>query len=121
MTGTNQNTLTELELQVGGAETFMNGQTVQVWGAQMELASSAGPYVATGANPVSIGTNLTNILPYSQQPNGPSWGNTYGVTGVPNAVVAPDGSQTGYQATAVGGTGWLTNDVTNPASTTMPH
>jgi RHS repeat-associated protein len=115
VTGTNQSTLTVLLLQIGGAETFMSGQSVQVWGAQMELASTAGPYVATGATPVSAGTNLTNVLLYSQQPNGPSWGNTLGVTGVPNAVVAPDGSQTGYQATAVGGSGWLTNDVTNPA------
>jgi RHS repeat-associated protein len=115
VSGTNQNTLTELLLQIGGAETFMSGQSVQVWGAQMELALSAGPYVATGASPVGSGTNLTNILSYSQQPNGPSWVNTYNFPGTPNAVVAPDGSQTGYEATTSGGAGWLTNDVNTPA------
>jgi RHS repeat-associated protein len=113
--GTNQNTLSELQLQIGGGSTFTNGQSIQVWGAQMELASTAGPYVATGASPVSAGTNLTNILLYSQQPNGPSWANSGNFPGIPNAVLAPDGSQTGYEATAGGGAGWLANDVTNPA------
>ncbi len=115
VTGTNANTLTELELQIGGGTTFMNGQSFQVWGAQVELGSTASAYVATAANPVSTGSNLTNILSYSQQPNGPSWSNTYNFSGVPNAVLAPDGSQTGYEATAVADVGWLTNDVPNPA------
>nr|WP_246302146.1 RHS repeat-associated core domain-containing protein [Granulicella arctica] len=116
MTGTTQSTLTVLQLQIGGAGTFTNGQSVQVWGAQMELASTAGPYVATGANPESIGTNMTNLLPYSQQPNGPSWSNP-GIQGTANAVTAPDGSMTGYQATAASGQtdAYFTNNVQNPA------
>jgi RHS repeat-associated protein len=115
VSGTTQSTLTSLQLQIGGANSFTNGQSIQIWGAQVELASTAGPYVATGGTAVSMGTNLTNILSYSQQPNAPSWSNSYQFTGVVDAVVAPDGSQTGYQATAIGGTGWLTNDVLQPA------
>ncbi|WP_216843106.1 hypothetical protein, partial [Granulicella sp. S190] len=115
ITGTNASALTGLEFQIGGGSTFTNGQSFQVWGAQVEFGSTANVYVATAANPVSTGTNLTNVLPYSQQPNAPSWSGTVGGSGVMNAVVAPDSSQTGYQFTAVGGNGWLTNDVTNPA------
>ena len=63
VTGTNANTLTELQFQIGGGSTFTNGQSFQVWGAQVEFGSSANVYVATAANPVSTGTNLTNILP----------------------------------------------------------
>ena len=115
VSGITQSALTNLNLQIGGAATFTNGQSIQVWGAQLELASIAGPYVATGGTAASTGTSLTNLLSYSQQPNGPSWNNTYNFPGVPNDVVAPDGSQTGYEATAGGGAGWLTNDVANPA------
>jgi RHS repeat-associated protein len=116
VTGTNQGTLSELQLQIGGAETFMSGQSIQVWGAQMELASNAGPYVATGANAASAGTNLTNILPYSQQPNGPSWG-IAAASGRVNAVAAPDGSMTGYEMTALPGVpdAYATDDAANPA------
>jgi RHS repeat-associated protein len=115
VTTTNSSTLNQLCLQIGGGGTFANGQSIQVWGAQMEMATVAGPYAATAGMPTSIGTNLTNILSYSQQPNAPSWSSTTGGSGVINAVVAPDSSQTGYQFTATGGSGWITNDVTNPA------
>jgi RHS repeat-associated protein len=107
---TAQNTLSTLSLQVSGG----SGSQFELWGAQLELASQAGPYVATAAIPVTASTNLTNILEYSQQPNGQTWFETYQFPGVANSVVAPDGSETGYQATAQGGSGWLTNDVTNP-------
>lgn len=115
VTGTSQNSLSELQLQFGGANTFTNGQTIQVWGAQMELAAAAGPYVATAASPVTSGTSLTNILPYSQQPSGVSWRNSYNMNGRANALTAPDETQTGYEATAVGGVGWLTDDIPYPA------
>jgi len=115
VTGTTQSTLTELELQVGEGGSFTTGQSVQVWGAQMELASLAGPYVATAGSIVSIEDYLTNGVPYSQQPNGPSW-TISGATGVPNAVAAPDGSMTGYEMTASSGVtnATLSDSVTNP-------
>lgn len=116
VTGTNQSALTTLELQIGGANTFTHGQAVQVWGAQLELASSAGPYVPTGDSPASTGTNFTNILPYSQQPNTPSWGIAR-ATGAVNAVSAPDGSMTGYELTASSGSidSFIVDDVVHPA------
>ena len=112
VTCTAQNALSWLYLQVNGGG-FVNGQSVQLWGAQMELATQPGFYVATGASAATASSNLTNLLQYSQQPNGPSWSATLGFSGVANAVVAPDGSRTGYEATAAGGSGWLTNDVSN--------
>jgi RHS repeat-associated protein len=116
VTTANANTLSELALQIGGAGTFANGQSIQVWGAQMEFATVAGPYVATGAAPASTGTNLTNILTFSQQPNGSSW-NTSGAQGILNAVVAPDGSKTALQLTGASGytDAYITNDVSHPA------
>lgn len=115
--GINQTTLTELQLQVGGGLTFKSGQSIQIWGAQLELASSAGPYVATGGSAVSAGTNLTNLLPYSQQWNAASWGGTLNVLVTANAATAPDGSNTGIQGVAVSGQSdaWLINDVSHPS------
>jgi len=116
MSGINQGVLSTLELQVGGAGTFAHGQTIQLWGVQMELASSAGPYVATGDAPASIGTNLTNLLPYSQQPNGTSW-LPIAVNSAVNAVQAPDGTMTGYEMSAVSGASdaWITDDLQHPS------
>jgi len=114
--GTNYNTLSQLALQIGGAATFQTGAVIQAWGAQMELASVAGPYIATGATGVSAGTSLTNILPYSQQPSGPSWIKA-GAAAASNASVAPDGTGTGYRVTVLPGQTdvWVTDDVTHPA------
>ena len=113
VTCTSQNPASQLFLRVGGGG-FANSASFQLWGAQLELATTAGPYVATDATSVTASNSLTNILQYSQQPNGPSWVNTYNFPGVTNAIVAPDGSKTAYEATAPGGSGWLTNDVSNP-------
>ncbi len=88
-----QSTLTALQLQIGGANTFNTGQTVQAWGAQIELASSAGPYVGTAGIPVTQATTLTNLLPYSQQINGASWNVVAGSVKV-SSDTAPDGSDT---------------------------
>lgn len=114
LTGT-QTTLTPLSFQVGGADTFLSGDAFLAWGAQIELASNAGPYIATGASQASAGTSLTNVLPYSQQPNGPSW-NVAGTQIALAAVVGPDGSGTGTQVTAQANQNdaYITNDVPNP-------
>jgi RHS repeat-associated protein len=116
VSGTNSHTLNELALQIGGASTWSNGQVVQVWGAQMEFASTAGPYVATAGVPEGKEANLTNILPYSQQLSGASWG-TSGVILANNALAAPDGSITAAQMTGPQGAtdAYITNDVPNPS------
>lgn len=116
VSGATQSTLSQLALQIGGGGTIGSGQTIQVWGGQLELASTAGPYVPTGAVAASRGTNLTNLLPFSQQVNGPSWGIAAG-TRTSSAVTAPDGSATGTEITANSGStdSYLVNDVQNPA------
>ena len=47
VTQTTQAGLTRLFLQIGGATSLEAGQTINVWGAQMVVGSSAGSYVAT--------------------------------------------------------------------------
>jgi RHS repeat-associated protein len=115
VSGTTLNTLSQLLLQVGGAGTFTSG-SIQVWGAQLELASTAGPYVATGATAVSAGTNLTNLLPYSQQPNGTSWSPNNASISL-NSTSAPDGTSTAATVTAVAGSSdtFTADFVQNPA------
>ena len=114
VTGTMQNNLNELQLQIGGANTLTNGQSINVWGAQMELAAAAGPYVATAGVPVTMGTSLTNVLPYSQQPNGSSWIIVNGSANI-NSDAAPDGTQTAATLVAdTGGTIFVDN-AANPA------
>ncbi|MBW8869215.1 MAG: hypothetical protein JF563_00275, partial [Acidobacteriales bacterium] len=115
VTSSGMSTSGMLQLQIGGGHTFTPGQTIQVWGAQVELAQSAGPYVATGLDPVSIGTNLTNILSYSQDPTAPSWTYTTSVTTAPNSVIAPDGSKTAAEMTATSNDSYAVNDALNPA------
>jgi RHS repeat-associated protein len=99
VTGTSASGLTALSLQIGGGGSVTAGQSYQVWGAQLELASTAGPYVATAATAVSAGTNLTNLLPYSQQLNGTSW-NASNASVTLGAGAAPDGSITAATVTA---------------------
>jgi RHS repeat-associated protein len=115
VTGTTLNALTEFLFQIGGDGTFTSG-SIQVWGAQLELASTAGPYVATGATAVSTGTNLTNLLPYLQQLNGPSWGASSGSITL-NAGAAPDGTNTAATVTAAAGSPdtYVVDAVQNPA------
>jgi RHS repeat-associated protein len=115
ITGT-ETSLAPLSFYVGGAVTFVSGDAILVWGAQIELASTAGPYLATGGRQVSAGTSLTNVLPYSQQPNGPSWIET-GAQVTLAAVIAPDSSGTGTQVTAQANQNdaYISNDVPNPA------
>ena len=98
ITGTTVSALNYLAFQVGGASSFTNGQVIQIWGAQMELASTAGPYVATGGLPATRWTSLTNLVTYSQRVSGPSW-ELGAVNASDNAVAAPDGSMTGAQIT----------------------
>jgi|GEM_PF-1718712 len=98
----NASTHNELKLQIGGGGTLTAGHSIQVWGAQMELASSAGPYVATAANAVSAGTNLTNLMPYSQQMRAPTWFN-WGLSANGSPDTAPDGSHTAYRLTGTPG------------------
>jgi len=100
VSGTTLSTLTTLALQIGGGGTFTSGQTIHAWGAQMELASVAGPYVATAATPTSIGTGLVNLFPYSQQLA--HWGLYQGSLAA-NATTAPDGSMTATRVTETSG------------------
>jgi RHS repeat-associated protein len=102
ISGTTQSTLTQLQLQIGGGGTFAAGKTLSFWGAQMELASVAGPYVATGAAPVTRGTSMTNILPYSQQFNAPNW-YPVNVSVAANSVAAPDGTITAARLSTAAG------------------
>ncbi|WP_158942887.1 RHS repeat-associated core domain-containing protein [Granulicella sp. S190] len=113
---TGQTTLNQLSFYVGGNVTFVSGEAILAWGAQIELASNAGPYVATGGSQVSAGTSLTNVLPYSQLSNGPSW-NITGAQVTLAAVIAPDGSGTGTQVTAQANQSdaYILNNVPNPA------
>lgn len=99
VTGTNQTGLTQLSLQMGGGGSVTNGQAMQIWGAQMEIASTAGPYVATSALPVVTGKEFANILPNSQQLSGPSWGVANGSAAL-NSAAAPDGTVTAATVTA---------------------
>ena len=47
LTGTAQNGLSLLYLQVGGGGSVTSGQSISVWGAQMVLGNAAGVYVET--------------------------------------------------------------------------
>ena len=98
VSGTAQSALSQLSLQIGGSNTIGLGQTVYVWGAQMELATTAGPYVATAAAPVTAGTTLTNLLTYSQKPE--NWSPNSSIAVTPNIISAPDGSMTASRVTA---------------------
>ena len=97
LTGQAPNGMTRLLIQIG--DTFTAGEVFNVWGSQMEIASTAGPYVMTSALPVVAGQELVNLLPSSQQVSGPSWGVANGSTAL-NSVVAPDGSTTAATITA---------------------
>ena len=98
LSGTAASALSQLSLQIGGGNTIGVGQTVYVWGAQMELAGTAGPYVPTADAPVMAGTTLTNLLTYSQEPQ--NWSPNPTVAVSPNIVSAPDGSMTASRVTA---------------------
>jgi hypothetical protein len=47
ITATNQNGLSQLALQIGGAETITSGQSLQIWGPQIVVGNSAAPYTPT--------------------------------------------------------------------------
>ncbi len=91
LTGADSSSISTLFLQIGGAQSFVNGAQIQIWGAQLELSPSAGPYVATGSAAASVGTNLTNLLPNSSQLTSPVWGYS-AASGQVNAAAAPDGT-----------------------------
>ena len=99
LSGTTQTALTLLAFQIGGNNSTVNGETIVIWGAQMELASTAGPYVATAGTPMTQGTAFSNLLPYSQQLMAPSW-NIWQASVAANADTAPDGGQTAAVVTA---------------------
>jgi hypothetical protein len=103
VSGTTQSNLDRLNLQVGGDQTIRNGDVVQVWGAQIELASTAGPYVATAGAPVTHGTNFTNVSTYSQQLNQPNWDTSGGTHVSLPSTAAPDGTMTGNAVTGTSG------------------
>jgi RHS repeat-associated protein len=114
VTGTTTSSLDLLALHIGGYQSITNGEAINLWGAQMELASTAGPYAATAAKPVTIGTGLTNILPNSQNLNGSSWALVNGTAAV-NSDVAPDGTQTAATITDTASGTTLANYVANPS------
>jgi RHS repeat-associated protein len=68
VTGTNQNGLSALNLQIAGAASFTSGQVLQLWGTQMVIGSSAAPYTPT---PSSGGaTNIVTGPPATLVPRG---------------------------------------------------
>ncbi|MHB1702560.1 MAG: phage head spike fiber domain-containing protein, partial [Acidobacteriaceae bacterium] len=100
VSGTNQNGLSTLLLQIAGAGTFTNGAVIEVWGGELKASSAPD----------------TNILPSSQQVAGMSWGINAGVvTG--NSVLAPDNSNTGATVTANSGSTdtYFVDSVQNPS------
>jgi hypothetical protein len=100
--GTLQNGLTGLNLQVGGGHTITGGAVYDIWGAEL--------------SPVSASGTVTNILPASQQYTASSW-YPNGVAVSSTTVAAPDGSATAGALTApsssTGGT--MSDVVENPA------
>jgi len=118
LTGTAGTNLNGLYLQVGGGGTVTNGQIFDVWGAQMEVASSANQYVATLDSPVTVTADSTNILPSSTQVSGQGWYVYNGAVAANSATVtAPDGSNTADVFTATSGStaGYIYDMVANPA------
>jgi hypothetical protein len=89
ITGRVPNALQRLFLVVGGNVSFTNGQVVDIWGGQLELASAAGPYVATNGLPILAASEISNILPSSQQISGPGWAAAAGSEFL-NQATAPD-------------------------------
>ena len=83
--------------------------TFYTWGAQTEVSSSVGQYVATLDSPITVDTNSTNILPSSEQVGGGGWAvYNNSVTANTTAVAAPDGSFTADAVTApTGGSSFL--------------
>ena len=120
VTGVNQTTLNTLWFQVAGSGSLLANQSIQVWGAQLELGSSAGPYVATGSSAASVGTGLTNLVTFSSQMTAPTWFGPKDANGAPltktnfNAVPAPDGTQTGLELTSNSSDGWIASWLNNP-------
>jgi len=82
VSGTLQNGLTALALQVGGGHTIQGGQVFDLWGAELGVA--------------------TNILEGPQQIGGPGWG-TSSATITGNAALAPDGTEDAGVVTASAG------------------
>jgi RHS repeat-associated protein len=113
VSGTTQSMLNYLDFQIGGANSFTNGQVIYAWGAQVELAAQAGPYVATGGTVATKGTSLTNLLPNSQRLSASSW-TVGGGTQMPYGFPAPDGSMTATQVTGTSGDVTLWDSVINP-------
>lgn len=66
ISGPTQSALTQLGLQIGGSTSWTANQVVDVWGGQIEAASSEGPYVATAASPTGgfggVATFTTSLL-----------------------------------------------------------
>jgi RHS repeat-associated protein len=61
VTGTNQNGLANLYLQIGGGSSFPAGQVIYVWGAEMVMGSAAGPPVQTTNTTTEDGTTGTTV------------------------------------------------------------
>jgi hypothetical protein len=115
-TGQVPNGLNRLFLQIGGSETIRSGQVIDIWGSQMELSSTAGPYVMTSALPVVAGKELVNLRPNAQLLSGPSWGFANGSASF-NAASAPGGSNAAAILTANSNSGdtYPINGVPNPS------
>jgi hypothetical protein len=116
VSGTVGSGLSNLSFQIGGGNSFNSGQTIDVWGPQLQLRTVDGPYIATDGLPVVVGSQPTNILPNTQTVNGPSWVEVYGSITATNDV-APDGSSTGLSFTASSGStdSFVSGFVPNPS------
>ena len=72
------------------------GETVYVWGAQLEQSSSPGPYVSNGINITKINqlnqVFNNNILTYSQTFSNAAW--TQSLVSLGSTATAPDGTLT---------------------------
>ena len=80
----------------------VSNATVEVWGAQLEVGSTATSYNAVGssasavarsADVASVATKNTNLLTYSEQFDNAAWGKV-GTSASANALLAPDGTLT---------------------------
>ena len=111
--GTTESGLSSLVFQIGGAGSFASGKVIHAWGGQVELATQAGPYIATDTVPSTMGTNLMNLVPYSQQLNEPGWSVAGGNVTRSNTA-APDGSLTATLATSATGASSFSPSVSIP-------
>jgi RHS repeat-associated protein len=105
----------ELGTGIRGFQFLSTNSTIYAWGAQLETASIAGPYVATLDSPITAPIDSTNFLESSDQINGNGWEATTGMTvAQTTAISAPDSSNTAYAVSGTSTNSELTAHIANP-------